>query len=93
LRVSRELDAEVSTNHQVPHPEAPAEETSRVFSGAHKARILAECGSLDKADMVDLVPTSVEQLETLVHHGMGSIQREPDLAGEFFAKTRNGPRT
>jgi transposase len=49
LRVSREIDTEVSTNHQVPDPEVPAKASSRAFSGAYKARILAEYDSLDKA--------------------------------------------
>jgi len=39
----------VSSNNQVPDPEVPAKARTRSWSAAHKARILAEYESLDKA--------------------------------------------
>jgi len=39
----------VSSYNQVPDPEVPAKARSRSWSAAHKARILAEYESLDKA--------------------------------------------
>src|SRR5205823_12572475 len=37
------------SNEQVPGPEVPAKARTRTWSAAHKARILAEYESLDKA--------------------------------------------
>ena len=39
----------MSSNNQVPDPEVPAKARTRSWSAAHKARILAEYESLDKA--------------------------------------------
>jgi transposase-like protein len=39
----------MSSNDQVPDPEVPAKARTRSWSAAHKARILAEYESLDKA--------------------------------------------
>ena len=39
----------MSSIHQVPDPEVPAKARTRSWSAAHKARILAEYESLDKA--------------------------------------------
>jgi transposase-like protein len=39
----------VSSSNQVPDPEVPAKARTRSWSAAHKARILAEYESLDKA--------------------------------------------
>jgi transposase-like protein len=39
----------MSSNEQVPDPEVPAKARTRSWSAAHKARILAEYESLDKA--------------------------------------------